>query len=77
MGIYNLFSFIYPANNTKSNNMDLKYTYMGIYNHNIQFIPTKTSLSGHRTHKYTKYTLHASNKCLSISSYGYIKAIPT
>ena len=102
MGIYNLFSFIYPcilqallavlppinnlkvflsnlypANNAKSNNMDLKYTCMGTYNHNILFLPTKPSLSGHRTHKYTKYTLHAGNKCRSISSSRYIKAIPT
>ena len=101
MGIYNLFSFIYPcipqallavlppinslkfflsnlypANNAKFNNIHLKYTCMGICSPNIQFIPTKSSLSGHRAYKCIKYTLHAGNKCRSINSYGYIKAIP-
>ena len=87
MGIYNLFSFIYPcipqallavlppinslkfflsnlypANNAKFNNIHLKYTCMGICSPNIQFIPTKSSLSGHRAYKCIKYTLHAHNK---------------
>ena len=70
-------SNLYPANNAKFNNIHLKYTCMGICSPNIQFIPTKSSLSGHRAYKCIKYTLHAGNKCRSINSYGYIKAIPT